>query len=104
MSHVQVNESVACHKFRGAATWPTYAADVSKPVSFYDFKRTEYPITFELWAPGVDRSGPPTWTTTVTDAASVEIPGLGRGTWGRITFGDGRVEIATPPGEDPANF
>lgn len=82
----------------------SYAADVPKPTAFHDIDVEDFPVTFELWKTGADRTGPPTWQTTLSDPGAVDIPALGSGTWARVTLGSGVVQIGAPPGADPKDF
>lgn len=66
---------------------------------FTDLAADSFPLTIQMWAPGADHGGPPTWQATVDTPGALTIPGLGAGTWTRTIWGDGTVLVAPPPGE-----
>lgn len=72
--------------------------------TIHDLPRSSFPFTVELWEAGADRRDAPTWRTTVPGPGVMKVPGFGPGTWARISYADGSVEISPPPGCGEAEF
>lgn len=68
---------------------------------FVDLTPGKFPATLELWGPGVDRDGPPTFTGQLPEPGALQVPSLGWPTWARMTFGDGTQIWGPPPDTDP---
>ncbi len=72
-----------------------------KPYAFADVPAVAYPLTIEMWGPGADRAGAPTWQVTADGPGAIDIPALGMGTWVRVTYADGRSNVMPPPNAAP---
>lgn len=70
----------------------------------HDVPLSVFPFLVELWGPGADRRARATWYSYVIQPGPMQIPGLGLGTWVRITYADGSVEIEPPPGATMADW
>lgn len=74
------------------------------PFAVHDLPAGKFPFTVEFWTADADRRGPATWTGTADGPGGMQIPGLGAGTWCRITFADGERVVQPPPGHEGEPF
>jgi hypothetical protein len=72
--------------------------------SFHSLSADTFPMTVEYWVAGADRRGAPSEQYRVDGPGVLEVPGLGPGTWCRVTLGTGEVIIEPPPGERVEDF
>lgn len=73
-------------------------------LSSHDIHPDDFPLTVEFWAASADRRLAPTWKATISEPGVLRVPGIGPGTWTRLTMGTGDVFIEPPPGQREEDF